>query len=67
MPNQYINAYGSVRIQVSGLDRRMVANAKHETEVEGKLNIGIPSFNLYWGTEEGLEREAINEIDLKDA
>jgi hypothetical protein len=67
MPNQYINVYGAVRIQVSGLDCRMVAIAKQETEVEEKLNIGIPSFNLYWGTGECLEREAINEINLKDA
>ena len=28
--------------------------------------MGIPSFNLYRLTEEGLEREAIDEINMKE-
>ena len=67
MPNHHTNVCGVARIQTSGLDCRVVAIAKHETEVEETLKMGIPSFNLYRRTREGLGREAINEIKLKEA
>jgi hypothetical protein len=41
--------------------------AKHETEVEELLKLGIPSFNLYREAGEGLGREAIKEINLQHA
>ena len=65
MPNQHSNVYAARRIQASRLDCRVVAIAKHETEVEEMLKMGIPSFNLYREAGEGLGREAINEINLK--
>ena len=67
MPNHYSNIYAAERIQASGLDCRVFAIAKHETEVEETLKIGIPSFNLYRLSGEGLEREAIDEIKLKES
>ena len=67
MPNHHSNIYAAERIQASGLDCRVFAIAKHETEVEEMLEMGIPSFNLYREAGEGLGREAINEINLKSA
>ena len=46
MPNHMSNIYAGERIQASGLDCKIVAIAKHESEVEDLLNMGIPSFNL---------------------
>ena len=46
MPNHHTNVSGVARIQPSGLDCRVVAIAKHETEVEETLKMGIPSFKL---------------------
>ena len=47
VPNHQSNVYGAARIQASGLNCCVVAIAKHETEVEETLKMGIPSFNLY--------------------
>lgn len=66
-PNQQSNVYGEARIWASGLNCFVVAITKHETEVEETLKMGIPSFNLYRLTGEGLEREAIDEIKLKES
>lgn len=65
--NYHSDVYGAARTQASGLDCRVVAIAKHKREVEEMLKMGIPSFNLYRRTREGLGREAINEINLKEA
>ena len=67
MPNHYSNIYAAERIQASGLDCKVVAIAKHETEVQELLKLGIPSFNLYREAGEGLGREAIKEINMKYA
>ena len=67
MPNHHTNVCGVARIQTSGLVCRVVAIAKNETEVEETLKMGIPSFNPYRLTGEGLEREAIDEIKLKES
>ena len=66
-PNQQSNVYGEARIWASGLNCFVVAITKHEIEVEETLKMGIPSFNLYRLTGEGLEREAIDEIKLKES
>ena len=47
VPNHQSNAYGEARIRASGLNCCVVAMAKHETEVEETLKMGIPSLNLY--------------------
>ncbi|MEK9611958.1 MAG: cation:proton antiporter family protein [Alphaproteobacteria bacterium] len=67
MPNHHSNVFAAERIQASGLDCKVVAIAKHETEVEELLKLGIPSFNLYREAGEGLGREAIKEINLQHA
>ena len=46
MPNHHSNVCGAARIKPNGLDCRVVAIAKHETEVEEMLKIEIPSLNL---------------------
>ena len=46
VPNHHSNIHGATGIQASGFNRCVVAIAKHETEVEETLKIGIPSFNL---------------------
>ena len=46
MPNHHSNDCGAARIHTGGLDCRVFAIAKHETEVEEMLKMGIPSFNL---------------------
>lgn len=63
MPNHMSNVYAAERIQASGLDCKIVAIAKHESEVEDLLNMGIPSFNLYREAGEGLAHEAIKVIN----
>jgi predicted Kef-type K+ transport protein len=62
MPNHKSNLFAAERIQASGLDCKIVAIAKHETEVQELLKLGIPSFNLYREAGEGLGREAIKAI-----
>ena len=62
MPNHKSNLFAAERIQASGLDCKIVAIAKHETEVQELLKLGIPSFNLYSEAGEGLGREAIKVI-----
>jgi predicted Kef-type K+ transport protein len=62
MPNHKSNLFAAERIQASGLDCKVVAIAKHETEVQELLKLGIPSFNLYREAGEGLGREAIKAI-----
>ena len=66
VPNHHSNIHGTTRIRASGFNCCVVAIAKHETEVEETLKMGIPSFNLYRLTGEGLEREAIDEINMKE-
>ena len=66
VPNHNGNVHGAARIWASGLNCFVVAITKHETEVEETLKMGIPSFNLYRLTGEGLEREAIDEINMKE-
>ena len=63
MPNHMSNVYAAERIQASGLDCKIVAIAKHESEVKDLTNMGIPSFNLYREAGEGLAREALNVIN----
>ena len=65
VPNHHSNIHGATRIRASGFNCCVVAR-KHETEVEETLKMGIPSFNVYRLTGEGLEREAIDEIKLKE-
>ena len=65
--NHHSNIYGATRLRANGFNCCVVAIAKHETEVEETLKMGIPSFNLYRLTGEGLEREAIDEIKLKES
>ena len=67
MPNNYSNIYAAERIKASGLDCRIVAIAKHESEVQELMKMGIPSFNLYREAGEGLGREAVNAINLNRA
>ncbi|MGB1849710.1 MAG: NAD(P)-binding protein, partial [Litorivicinaceae bacterium] len=67
MPNHRSNLFAAERIQASGLDCKVVAIAKHETEVQELLELGIPSFNLYREAGEGLGREAMKEIHAKSA
>ena len=63
MPNHMSNVYAAERIQASGLDCKIVAIAKHESEVKDLTNMGIPSFNLYREAGECLAREALNVIN----
>ena len=42
---------------------KFVAIAKHESEVEDLLDMGIPSFNLYREAGEGLAHEALKVIN----
>ena len=67
VPNHHSNIHGATRIRASGFNCCVVAIAKHETEVEETLEMGIPPFNLYRLTGEGLERESIDEIKLKES
>jgi predicted Kef-type K+ transport protein len=62
MPNHMSNLFAAERIQASGLDCKVVAIAKHETEVEELNKMGVPSFNLYLEAGEGLGREALSVI-----
>ena len=43
MPNHKSNLFAAERIQASGLDCKIVAIAKHESEVQELLKLGIPS------------------------
>ena len=67
VPNHHSNIHGATRIRASGFNCCVVAIAKHETEVEETLEMGIPPFNLYRLTGEGLEHESIDEIKLKES
>jgi hypothetical protein len=66
MPNHMSNVYAAERIQASDVDCKVVAIAKHETEVDGLSKMGIPSFNLYREAGEGLAGEALNQLGLKN-
>ena len=59
MPTHMSNLFAAERIQASGLDCKVVAIAKHETEVEELNKMGVLSFNLYLEAEEDLGREAL--------
>ncbi len=63
MPNHMSNVYAAERIQASKLDCKIVAIAKHETEVDELSKMGIPSFNLYREAGEGLASEALLEMN----
>ena len=65
MPNHMSNLFAAERIQASGLDCKVVAIAKHETEVEELNKMGVPSFNLYLEAGEGLGREALGVLTQK--
>ena len=65
MPNHMSNVYAAERIQASEVDCKVVAIAKHETEVDELSKMGIPSFNLYREAGEGLASEALNQLRLK--
>ncbi len=65
MPNHMSNLFAAERIQASGLDCKVVAIAKHETEVEELNKMGVPSFNLYLEAGEGLGREALGVLTKK--
>ena len=67
MPNHHSNIYAAERIEASGLDCKIVAIAKHESEVQELLKMGITSFNLYREAGEGLGREAVSAINLNRA
>jgi Trk K+ transport system NAD-binding subunit len=60
MPNHQSNLYAAERIQASGLDCKVVAIAKHASEVFELSKLGIASFNLYQEAGEGLGREALD-------
>ena len=59
----YIDINKNKSIKASGLDCKIVAIAKHESEVKDLTNMGIPSFNLYREAGEGLAREALKVIN----
>ena len=63
MPNHLSNLYAAERIQASGLDCKVVAIAKHESEVHELSKLGIASFNLYQEAGEGLGREALDAMN----
>ena len=65
MPNHMSNIYAAERIRASKLDCKIVAVAKHETEVDELSKLGIPSFNLYREAGEGLANQALIEMDKK--
>ena len=65
MPNHMSNLFAAERIRASGLDCKVVAIAKHETEVEELNKMGVPSFNLYLEAGEGLGREALGVLTQK--
>ena len=65
MPNHRSNVYAAERIQASRLDCKIVAIAKHETEVDELSKLGVSSFNLYREAGEGLAKEALIKINLK--
>ena len=67
MPTHHSNLFAAERIQANGLDCRVSAIAKQETEVKELLEMGSPSFDLYREAREGLGREAINEVKLNQA
>ena len=60
MPTHLSNLYAAERIQASGLDCKVVAIAKHASEVHELSKLGITSFNLYQEAGEGLGREALD-------
>ena len=62
MPNHKSNLFAAERIHASGLDCKIVAIAKHESEVQELRKLGISSFNLYLEAGEGLGREAIKAL-----
>ena len=63
MPNHMSNIYAAQRIQASKLDCKIVAIAKHESEVRELEKMGIPSFNLYREAGESLANEALLEMN----
>ncbi len=65
MPNHMSNVYAAERIKASGLDCKIAAIAKHESEVKDLTNMGILSFNLYREAGEGLAHEALKVINLQ--
>ena len=65
MPNHMSNIYAAERIIASKLDCKIVAIAKHETEVNELSKLGIPSFNLYREAGEGLAKSSFNRNDKK--
>ena len=65
MPNHMSNVYAAERILASRLDCKIVAVAKHETEVDELTKMGISSFNLYREAGEGLAIQALKEMNVK--
>ena len=60
------NVYAAERIHASEVDCKVVAIAKHETEVDELSEMGVPSFNLYREAGEGLASEALNQLSLNN-
>ena len=65
MPNHMSNIFAAERINASGLDCRVFAVAKHETEVKELSEMGVPSFNLYSEAGESFGREALGALAQK--
>ena len=65
MPNHMSNIFAAQRINASGLNCKVVAIAKHETEVEELSKMWISSFNLYLEAGVGLGREALRALAQK--
>jgi hypothetical protein len=59
------NIFAAERINVSGLDCKVFAVAKHETEVKELSKMGVPSFNLYSEAGESFGREALGTLAQK--
>ena len=65
MPNHMSNIFAAERINASGLDCKVFAVAKHETEVRELSKMGVPSFNLYSEAGESFGREALGALAQK--
>jgi hypothetical protein len=65
MPNHMSNIFAAERINASGLDCKVFAVAKHETEVKELSKMGVPSFNLYSEAGESFGREALGTLAQK--
>ena len=65
MPNHHNNVYAAHQIRNVGMQGRIVAIAKFESEVQELAELNVPSFNMYSEAGEGLARRAL--LELSDA